>query len=51
MKRITWDPEKNKKLKRERGVSFEEVLLAIENGGLMTIEKVEIIKYLHGRGY
>jgi uncharacterized DUF497 family protein len=25
---IRWDPEKNEKLKRERGVSFEEILQA-----------------------
>ena len=47
MKQITWDPEKNEKLKRERGVSFEEVLLAVENGDLMTIERHSKLRYQH----
>jgi len=29
MKIITWDPKKNDHLKRQRGVSFEEVLLHV----------------------
>ena len=28
MKTIRWDPGKSEKLKRERGVSFEEIILA-----------------------
>lgn len=34
MKYYSWDPEKNEKLKRERGVSFEVATWWIENGGL-----------------
>lgn len=35
MKYFDWDIEKNKKLKKERGISFEEVSLAIKSGGLL----------------
>ena len=34
-KPIRWDSDKNLALKRERSVSFEEVLSAIEQGGLI----------------
>lgn len=33
-KRIRFSPEKNEILKRERGVSFEDVILAIEAGNI-----------------
>ena len=32
MKYYAWNPEKNEQLKRERGVSFEEVVFHIESG-------------------
>lgn len=32
MKHYTWSPEKNEKLKRERGISFEDVVYHIEAG-------------------
>jgi uncharacterized DUF497 family protein len=32
MKHYAWDPEKNECLKRERGVSFEDVVFHIEAG-------------------
>lgn len=32
MKHYAWDPEKNERLKRERGISFEEVVFHIEAG-------------------
>jgi len=32
---FNWDEGKNKKLQAERGVSFEEVVLAIEDGRLL----------------
>ncbi len=38
MPHFRWDDEKNKKLKNERGISFEEVVLAIENGDLIGVE-------------
>ena len=38
-KTIRWSPEKNLELKRERDVSFEEILSAVEQGGLLlTVE-------------
>lgn len=35
MKIFTWDHEKNERLKKERNVSFEDVLVAIHNKGLL----------------
>ncbi len=35
MKRFDWSKEKNEKLKRERGISFEEIQVAIEAGDLL----------------
>ncbi len=35
MKHFDWNDEKNKKLKQYRGVSFEQVALAIATGGLI----------------
>lgn len=32
-----WDPEKNEWLKRERGISFEEIALLIGNGHLWRV--------------
>lgn len=32
MRYYAWNPEKNEQLKRERGVSFEEVVFHIESG-------------------
>lgn len=37
MKYYSWDPEKNSKLKAERGVSFEEVVFHIEHGRVLDI--------------
>ena len=37
MKYYSWDPEKNERLKRERGISFEVATWWIENGGLMDL--------------
>ena len=34
MKPFRWNAEKNERLKVERGISFEEIVLAIESGGL-----------------
>ena len=34
MKPFRWDPEKNEHLKTARGISFEEIVLAVEEGGL-----------------
>jgi hypothetical protein len=37
MKYFAWDNEKNERLKRERGVSFEEVVFHIERGDLLDV--------------
>ena len=37
MKPIRWNSEKSHSLKAERGVSFEEVLSTISQGGLITV--------------
>ncbi len=37
MKPVNWSTEKNILLKAERGVSFEEVISAIANGGLLVV--------------
>ncbi len=34
MKPFRWDPDKNERPKTERDISFEEIVLAIEEGGL-----------------
>lgn len=46
MKPFRWDPEKNEQLKRERGISFERVVLHIEQGDLLDIlEHPRLEKY------
>jgi len=35
MKVFVWDIEKNERLKKERNISFEDVLIAVQNGGLL----------------
>ena len=37
MKPFRWGPEKNEQLMLERGVSFEQMVVAIEAGGLLDI--------------
>ena len=37
MKYISWNEKKNGRLKRERGISFEEVVFHIERGDLLDI--------------
>lgn len=37
MKPFRWDPAKNERLKAGRGISFEEIVLAVEEGGLRDI--------------
>jgi uncharacterized DUF497 family protein len=37
MKYFAWNHEKNEQLKRERGVSFEEVVFHIERGDILDI--------------
>ena len=37
MKHFAWDPEKNAKLERERGLGFEAVVFHIERGEVLDI--------------
>ena len=37
MKPFRWNPDKNESLKLERDISFEEIVLAIEEGGLKDV--------------
>ncbi len=37
MKPFRWSPEKNEMLRADRGISFENVVVAIESGGLLDI--------------
>jgi len=39
MKVFRWNQEKNAQLKKERGISFEDVLFYIREGGLLTTIK------------
>lgn len=45
MKHYAWDPEKNLKLKRERGITFDEVVFCIENGHVLNIVEHHNPKY------
>lgn len=50
MKTFTWNPEKNEKLMKERGVSFEVAIWWIENERLIgTIEHPNKTKYPNQR--
>ena len=37
MKYVEWDSKKNEQLKREREISFEEAVIAIEGGNLLDV--------------
>ncbi len=39
MKYLNWNSDKNEILKRERGISFEEIAFLIESGHIIGIEK------------
>jgi len=48
MKPVRWNPEKGLSLKAERGVSFEEILAAISQGGLLAVlDHPNRAKYAH----
>lgn len=50
VKYFDWDVDKNNLLKEERNVSFEEVLMVIDEGGLLDIlEHPDKKKYPHQR--
>lgn len=46
MKRFSWDPAKNERLKRERSISFEEIVFHIENG-----QEVDIFEHPNQKRY
>ena len=37
MKTYRWSEKKNERLKQSRGISFEDVVLALESGGLLDV--------------
>lgn len=50
MKPFRWSHAKNERLKLERQISFEEITLAIEDGGLLDVLKhLNLAKYPHQR--
>jgi len=50
MKYFDWDNQKNQKLKQERGISFEEILIAIDEGNILDIvEHPNKVKYPNQR--
>ena len=50
MKPINWNPEKNRKLIEERGISFEEVVFCLQSGSLLDdITHPNAEKYAHQR--
>ncbi len=46
MKYFTWNPEKNEKLKKERNISFEEVVFHMQND-----DEVAVISHLNQSRY
>ncbi|MCX7115428.1 MAG: DUF4258 domain-containing protein [Gammaproteobacteria bacterium] len=46
-KHIEWSDEKNAKLIAERGIGFEDIYVAIQNGYLLGIVKGKEPKYAH----
>ena len=42
-----WDPEKNKRLVEERGISFEEIVAHIEQGDLLDVVRSRNERYKH----
>ena len=48
MKPFRWSPEKNEQLQLDRGISFENIVVAIESGGLLDIlAHPNLAKYLN----
>lgn len=46
VKTFRWNPQKNEQLKAGRGVSFEDMVLAIETGGLLdVVEHPNVTRY------
>jgi uncharacterized DUF497 family protein len=52
MKRYVWDNEKSKKLKKERGIDFEDIVILIEGGFVLAmIDHPNKVKYPNQRIY
>ena len=50
MKPINWNPDKNRKLIEERGISFEQVVFCLQSGGLLDdISHPNTERYAHQR--
>ena len=50
MKRFDWNPDKNRQLMEERGVSFEDALFSLQTGGLLDdLRHPNAEKYPHQR--
>jgi uncharacterized DUF497 family protein len=47
MKRYNWNIEKNQKLIKERNISFEEIVVLLEQGNLLDIIDHPVAKYQH----
>ena len=47
VKHFEWDEDKNKKLIVERGIGFEEIIIAIQHGHLLGVTKGKNLKYAH----
>ena len=45
IKYFEWDQDKNKKLIVERGMGFEEIIVAIQHGHLLGVTKGKNLKY------
>ena len=45
-KPFRWDPDKNEQLMQERGVSFEQITVAVENGDL-----IQVVQHPNGAKY
>ncbi len=49
IKDYEWNEEKNKQLLAERGIGFEEIVVAIQNGRLLGVTKGKEPQYAHQR--
>lgn len=43
--RFIWNEEKNRKIKEERGKSFQDIVIAISNGKIISIEDNPKVEY------
>ena len=52
MKLIHWNPEKNRRLIKERSISFEDIIFSLQSGGLLDDSPhPNKVKYPHQRIY